>query len=300
MTEVLIPERLGELLGSREPVRRKLLQRTTDCRVDVGRDGWTLLSGRNGLAGDDLAEHRLGRRAREGGFADQQLVEHAAERVGVACRANSQIARGLFGAHVEGSTHAQASLCEAGATCRPDGKGDPEVGDQGSAVTQKNVRGFDVPVDHSLPVRVVQRLGQIRRYLHCLVHVELLLPIESVAERFPLHIRHHVEEEAVRLTRVEEREDVRVLEVGRDLDLGQKALGAHHRGQLWLEDLEGDLALVLQVVGQIDRGHPALAELALNVVAALEGRVQAVDGDGAHVRRTVSGGQVRTWQTTCA
>jgi len=36
--------------------------------------------------------------------------------------------------------------------------------------------------------------------------------------------------------------------------------------------------LVLEVVGQVDRGHPALTDLALDAVAALEGCVQAGDG----------------------
>ena len=37
----------------------------------------------------------------------------------------------------------------------------------------------------------------------------------------------------------------------------------------WLEHLEGDLALVLEVVSQVDRSHPALTDLTLNGVAAL-------------------------------
>jgi hypothetical protein len=40
----------------------------------------------------------------------------------------------------------------------------------------------------------------------------------------PFHERYHVEEEAVGLSRVEERQDVRVLEVRRGLDLDQEAL----------------------------------------------------------------------------
>ena len=52
---------------------------------------------------------------------------------------------------------------------------------------------------------------------------------------------------------------MRMLEVGRDLDFRQEPLGTHDRSQLRLEDFEGDLALVLEVVGQVDRGHPALA-----------------------------------------
>jgi len=37
-----------------------------------------------------------------------------------------------------------------------------------------------------------------------------------------------------------------------------------------------------QVVGKVDRRHPALTELSLDAVAAFEGRVQALDVSFAH------------------
>ena len=40
-----------------------------------------------------------------------------------------------------------------------------------------------------------------------------------------------------------------MLEVGRDLDFGQEPLCSHYRCEFGLEDLERDLALVLEVVG---------------------------------------------------
>jgi hypothetical protein len=69
-----------------------------------------------------------------------------------------------------------------------------------------------------------------------------------------------------------------MLEVRGRLDLGQKALGSDDGGQLGLQDLEGDLALVLEVLGQVNRSHPALTDLAIDAVAAFQGRVQAGGG----------------------
>ena len=60
-----------------------------------------------------------------------------------------------------------------------------------------------------------------------------------------------------------------MLQVRRRLELGKEALAPAHGSQLGLEDLEGDLTLVLEVVGQIDRGHAALTELTLDFLAAL-------------------------------
>jgi len=71
-----------------------------------------------------------------------------------------------------------------------------------------------------------------------------------------------------------------VLEVGGGLDLGEKALAADDGCQLGLEDLEGDLAMVLEILGQVDGGHAALAELTLDRVAAGQGGVQALDDSG--------------------
>jgi hypothetical protein len=77
-----------------------------------------------------------------------------------------------------------------------------------------------------------------------------------------------------------ERKDVGVLEVGRNLDLGQETFGTDNGGQLGLEHLQRDLALVLEVIGQVDGRHPALTQLTRDGVAAFEGRVQASDWIG--------------------
>ena len=60
------------------------------------------------------------------------------------------------------------------------------------------------------------------------------------------------------------------------LDLALEALGAERGGELGQEDLEGDRAVVAEVVRQVDDGHAAAAELALERVAVGEGVAQAV------------------------
>jgi hypothetical protein len=75
----------------------------------------------------------------------------------------------------------------------------------------------------------------------------------------------------VSLSGVDQRQDVRVVEPGRDLDLGQEPLTAEYRAQLGAQHLERHLAIVLEVGGQVDGGHAAGAELALDPVAFFEG-----------------------------
>jgi hypothetical protein len=51
-----------------------------------------------------------------------------------------------------------------------------------------------------------------------------------------------------------------------------------------MQDLEGDRSLVLQVVGEVDRGHPAPAKLALNPIPTLEFPDQRRRGFGHKVQ----------------
>ena len=51
------------------------------------------------------------------------------------------------------------------------------------------------------------------------------------------------------------------------LHFREEALGAERGGELGAQDLDGDVAIVLEVVREIDGGHAARAELALDAVA---------------------------------
>ena len=67
-----------------------------------------------------------------------------------------------------------------------------------------------------------------------------------------------------------------MVELGADADLLEKPLAAQHRGQLGAQHLERNGAIVLQVAGEIDPGHSAGTELALDRVAARESRGETV------------------------
>ena len=65
-------------------------------------------------------------------------------------------------------------------------------------------------------------------------------------------------------------EDGFIGEVGRDLNLAQEAVGSEGRSQFWAQNFYGDLAFVLEILGEIDGGHSAGAELALDLVPIRE------------------------------
>jgi hypothetical protein len=57
-----------------------------------------------------------------------------------------------------------------------------------------------------------------------------------------------------------------MLQVGGDPYFLQESLGPKHRGELGVQNLDGDPAVVLFVVREINGRHPAAAELTLDGV----------------------------------
>ena len=126
-----------------------------------------------------------------------------------------------------------------------------------------------------VPVGVVQSIGHTDRDPNCLLHLELSIPVQFLAKVLTLHKWHDVKEETIGFPRIKEREDVGVRKVCCCLDLGQEPFRAHHGGQFWVQDLHSDLAVVLQVLGQVDDGHSTTANLPLDLIAVSECRLQA-------------------------
>ena len=133
---------------------------------------------------------------------------------------------------------------------------------------------------HPLAVGVIQGGGHLAGDTERLVEGELALHVEPLPERAALHVRHHVEEEPAGLSRVIDREDMRVGEPGRHLDLPEEPLGADLDGDLRAKDLESDSTVVAEVPGEEDDRHAALAQLALDAVAIGECSRQTEGGFG--------------------
>ncbi len=111
---------------------------------------------------------------------------------------------------------------------------------------------------------------------HRIVDTELFLAVEFVPLRLAVDERHDVIEERIGLSRIEEREDVRVLEVGGRLDLLHESLGPEHRREFGPQHFDGDLAVVLQVVGEVDVRHAARTQLFSDGIAVGEGGFETV------------------------
>jgi hypothetical protein len=71
-----------------------------------------------------------------------------------------------------------------------------------------------------------------------------------------------------------------MLEPGAEPDLPKEARRAQGGGELGAHDLDRHGAVVLQIVGQPDRGHAAAAELAVERVVVGQGGLEALQNLG--------------------
>src|SRR5204862_398459 len=101
-----------------------------------------------------------------------------------------------------------------------------------------------------------QGIGHFPRDDQRLLHRELRLPDQPVAERLALDVGHDIVEKAGRLSRIEKRQDVGVVQPGGELDLPQEPLGAEGHRELRSQHLDRDEPLVLGASSQEDERRP--------------------------------------------
>ena len=141
---------------------------------------------------------------------------------------------------------------------------------------------------------VVERRGDLDRQAHGLVHRQLLLAADAVAERLALDEGHGepqvpVVDQAAGLAGIEQRQDVRVLQMGGDPDLTQEAIDPEHGGEFGAQHLHGDVTVVLEIPGEVHGRHAAGAELAINGIVLGEGRLETLPHVGHGVPRYRAG-----------
>ena len=125
--------------------------------------------------------------------------------------------------------------------------------------------------------------------------------VQLLADRLALDVGHDVKQEPARFAGIKERQDVRVAHRRRGLDLLHEPRGAQHGREFGFQDLDGDLAGVLEILGQIDRRHAPRAELAFDPVTVRQGRRESIrwlghrscSGMAFSILQGVSGGPSR-------
>src|SRR5687768_92001 len=121
-------------------------------------------------------------------------------------------------------------------------------------------------MNQPLTVGMVQRRRHVPYDVHRLVELELLVALQPVPEGLSRDVRHDEVQDAAGFARVVERDDMRMVQLGRDLDFAQEPLGAKSGCDLGMQHFQGNLPIVLEVVRQEYRCHTTATELALDRV----------------------------------
>jgi hypothetical protein len=125
-------------------------------------------------------------------------------------------------------------------------------------------------------VSVCNCISHVSEDSDCFGDRQFPLSHQFLAQTGALDIWHHVIEEAVDLSRVVEGQDMGMLEVGSDGDLAEESLGTKRSREIGSQDLHRHLAVVARIFREVDRCHPARAELALDAVTISEGLGKAL------------------------
>ena len=146
------------------------------------------------------------------------------------------------------------------------GSRDPEIRDQRVPAGKEDVLGLDVPVNDTASVGMAEGVRDLERDLDRILDGKLPFADQPVAQGLALDERHHIVEQAVGFTGIDEPEDVRMLELGSEPDLALEAIAPHGDRQLGMKDLDGNLAAVTDVLRQEDGRHASAAKLSLDLV----------------------------------
>ena len=138
---------------------------------------------------------------------------------------------------------------------------------------EQNILWLDVAMNHAVPVRVVESACYLCCDSHRVADGKLVFPVETFPHRFTLHIGHHVIRPAFQLAladqaRIDQTEDVRVLQGSGDFDFAKEPLRAQRLSDIGVENLDSDFAVVFLVVGEEHGRHSAFTQLTFERVAA--------------------------------
>ena len=144
--------------------------------------------------------------------------------------------------------------------------GQPEVEQLGACPGDHDVRGLDVAVQGAVPVRAVERIGQLAGVAKHLIDRQGA-PFEARRQRLALDVLHHQEVGPVLFAHVVEDADVGVAQGGDGAGLTLESL-SHVRpvGQMRRQHLDGDDPVQARVTGLVDLAHPTRAHLRQDLV----------------------------------
>jgi len=139
---------------------------------------------------------------------------------------------------------------------------------------EQNIFGLDVAVDDVVVMRVVESVCNFARNGYRNVNRQLVLALQSIPKSLSLDEWHREPHSSRGNSGIEDSKYVRVLKARGELDLALEPLRPHRFSDFRKENLERDVSIVPQIPGEVDKRESTMAELTLDRVVALEGRLQ--------------------------
>ena len=126
---------------------------------------------------------------------------------------------------------------------------------------KQDILGSDIAMNHAVLVRVAESVSYFAGNAQRVGDGQLLFPIEPRTERLTFDERLYLVEQTARVSGIQQRKNVRMPEPRGRAYLRQESLAAEGRSEIGMQDLYGDIAVVPDVVRQMDSRHAALPDL---------------------------------------
>src|SRR5688500_8661559 len=193
----------------------------------------------------------------------------------------------LFRTHVCCSADCDPRAREILLAFRLDRTRDSEIGYHCVSIREQDVGRLYVAMDKPLRMGMRQCVRDFRCDLEGFVRGHRAIEPDFLLDRRTVHERHDIIWEPIYFSRVEHRQDVRVLEPGGNPYLAGEALAADDAGEIGGQNLDCDPVSVAQIPGKVHGRHPTAPELALDRVTVVD------DTSKSHDFALVLGGKSR-------
>ena len=153
-------------------------------------------------------------RSRERRLARKHFVRHCAQREDVGTPVDYAVARGLLRTHIARRPDHHPGRGQSLQTrrIRRQRTRDAEIRDQGVSVYQQDILRRDVAMHDATTMREIEGTCDFACDSQRVVDLESSFAGQTTTQRFPVHVRHDVVQPSVGGARIEERQNVRVLQ----------------------------------------------------------------------------------------
>jgi hypothetical protein len=159
--------------------------------------------------------------------------------------------------------------------------GDAEIGHHGVTIGEQHVVGLDIAVHDTVAVGVGKGVYHLAQDLGRLRDGQLSFPRQLGPERLARDVRHDVVQQIARSGGGEQRDDVRVLQSGGELDLPLEPLDIDRGTHVGREQLDDHLASQPGFLGEEDTAHPSAAQFFQDAVGITQSGLQpGLETDG--------------------